>query len=256
MVGRGRGGPGGFREVLHKINSAKINGDYISSQRSSKKSDNITSIESSGEASITLVPVIGGRGKLRQTLQKIKEENNASSIAETSHNSAPALNSAIGIESGAQCLEIALIADSATSPPSKDTPTQDTHDVYVGNLGPEIESGQLHNAFAHFGEISNCRVIRETQISNSNAYGFVSFLKHEDALKAITEMNGQQLGSRVIRTNWGRKKCQFNRSSTSCYPNYYGPYSYTAINPYFNAAVMAAANVMMQMWLRRSRSNL
>lgn len=48
---------------------------------------------------------------------------------------------------------------------------------------------------------------------NSKGYGFVTFVRKEDAENAIKAMNGQLLGSRTIRTNWAvRKKSNLSLS--------------------------------------------
>ncbi|CAG9120075.1 unnamed protein product [Plutella xylostella] len=78
--------------------------------------------------------------------------------------------------------------------------------IFVGDLSPEIETQSLRDAFAPFGEISDCRVVRDPQTLKSKGYGFVSFLKKSEAESAITAMNGQWLGSRSIRTNWATRK--------------------------------------------------
>ncbi|KAJ0169631.1 hypothetical protein K1T71_014816 [Dendrolimus kikuchii] len=78
--------------------------------------------------------------------------------------------------------------------------------IFVGDLSPEIETQSLRDAFAPFGEISDCRVVRDPQTLKSKGYGFVSFLKKSEAESAITSMNGQWLGSRSIRTNWATRK--------------------------------------------------
>ncbi|XP_039283323.1 nucleolysin TIA-1 isoform X3 [Nilaparvata lugens] len=78
--------------------------------------------------------------------------------------------------------------------------------IFVGDLSPEIETQTLREAFAPFGEISDCRVVRDPQTLKSKGYGFVSFVKKTEAESAITAMNGQWLGSRSIRTNWATRK--------------------------------------------------
>ncbi|KAI5740117.1 hypothetical protein M8J76_000636 [Diaphorina citri] len=78
--------------------------------------------------------------------------------------------------------------------------------IFVGDLSPEIETQTLRDAFAPFGEISDCRVVRDPQTLKSKGYGFVSFVKKAEAESAITAMNGQWLGSRSIRTNWATRK--------------------------------------------------
>jgi len=78
--------------------------------------------------------------------------------------------------------------------------------IFVGDLSPEIETHILREAFAAFGEISDCRVVRDPQTQKSKGYGFVSFVKKMEAENAIAAMNGQYLGSRNIRTNWATRK--------------------------------------------------
>ena len=95
----------------------------------------------------------------------------------------------------------------ATSPgnqPKLDTSNH--HHIFVGDLSPEIETATLKEAFMPFGEISNCRIVRDPQTLKSKGYAFVSFVKKSDAEAAISAMNGQWLGSRSIRTNWSTRK--------------------------------------------------
>ncbi|CAH0551982.1 unnamed protein product [Brassicogethes aeneus] len=95
----------------------------------------------------------------------------------------------------------------ATSPgnqPKLDTSNH--HHIFVGDLSPEIETETLREAFAPFGEISNCRIVRDPQTLKSKGYAFVSFVKKAEAENAIQAMNGQWLGSRSIRTNWSTRK--------------------------------------------------
>lgn len=104
-------------------------------------------------------------------------------------------------------LEKEMKVNWATSPgnqPKTDTSTH--HHIFVGDLSPEIETETLREAFAPFGEISNCRIVRDSQTLKSKGYAFVSFVKKAEAENAIIAMNGQWLGSRSIRTNWSTRK--------------------------------------------------
>jgi nucleolysin TIA-1/TIAR len=97
----------------------------------------------------------------------------------------------------------------ATSSAGGNQPKTDTsqhHHIFVGDLSPEIDTETLKEAFAPFGEISNCRIVRDPQTLKSKGYAFVSFVKKSDAESAIQAMNGQWLGSRAIRTNWSTRK--------------------------------------------------
>ncbi|XP_044765661.1 nucleolysin TIA-1 isoform X2 [Coccinella septempunctata] len=84
--------------------------------------------------------------------------------------------------------------------------TSKHHHIFVGDLSPEIETQTLREAFQAFGDISDCRVVRDPQTLKSKGYGFVSFVKKSEAESAIAAMNGQWLGSRSIRTNWATRK--------------------------------------------------
>merc|ERR1719412_788188 len=86
------------------------------------------------------------------------------------------------------------------------SPHQEHYHIFVGDLSPEIETQTLREAFLPFGEISDCRVVRDPQTLKSKGYGFVSFMKKVEAENAIALMNGQWLGSRSIRTNWATRK--------------------------------------------------
>ncbi|VDM85684.1 unnamed protein product [Strongylus vulgaris] len=78
--------------------------------------------------------------------------------------------------------------------------------VFVGDLSPEVDNKALKEAFAIHGEVSEAKVIRDSQTQKSKGYGFVSYPSKENAEKAITSMNGYRLGRRAIRTNWATRR--------------------------------------------------
>ncbi|XP_053635166.1 nucleolysin TIAR isoform X4 [Cherax quadricarinatus] len=80
------------------------------------------------------------------------------------------------------------------------------HHVYVGDLSPEIDEQALREAFQVFGEISDCKVVKDPQSFKSRGYGFVVFVKKMDAETSISAMNGQWLGRKMIKTRWATRK--------------------------------------------------
>jgi len=48
---------------------------------------------------------------------------------------------------------------------------QEHYHIFVGDLSPEIETQTLREAFLPFGEISDCRVVRDPQTLKSKGYG-------------------------------------------------------------------------------------
>lgn len=127
-------------------------------------------------------------------------------------------------------LEKEMKVNWATSPGNQ--PKADTsghHHIFVGDLSPEIETETLREAFAPFGEISNCRIVRDTHTLKSRGYAFVSFVKKAEAENAIQAMNGQWLGSRSIRTNWSTRKPPPPRELTKSGPNKPGRQQYDEV---------------------------
>ncbi|XP_014206372.1 nucleolysin TIAR [Copidosoma floridanum] len=107
----------------------------------------------------------------------------------------------------------------AHAPNQTTNPNKSEHyHIFVGDLSPEIETQTLREAFAPFGEISDCRVVRDPQTMKSKGYGFVSFVKKAEAESAIGAMNGQWLGSRNIRTNWATRKPPAPKSEANAKP--------------------------------------
>jgi nucleolysin TIA-1/TIAR len=45
--------------------------------------------------------------------------------------------------------------------------TSNHHHIFVGDLSPEIDNETLRNAFAPFGEISDCKVVKDPQTLKS-----------------------------------------------------------------------------------------
>ncbi|KAK3698682.1 hypothetical protein RRG08_046184 [Elysia crispata] len=95
-------------------------------------------------------------------------------------------------------------AASPSTAPKQDT-SKHFH-VFVGDLSADIEQHQLREAFSAYGEMSDCKIIRDPATMKSKGYGFVSFVNKQDAEQAINHMNNQWLGSRPIRTNWATRK--------------------------------------------------
>ncbi|PIO77761.1 hypothetical protein TELCIR_00102 [Teladorsagia circumcincta] len=94
----------------------------------------------------------------------------------------------------------------ANAPQEPKIDTSKHFHVFVGDLSPEIDNRSLKEAFAVHGEVSEAKVIRDSQTQKSKGYGFVSYPLKENAEKAISSMNGHWLGRRAIRTNWATRR--------------------------------------------------
>lgn len=80
--------------------------------------------------------------------------------------------------------------------------------IFVGDLSNEVNDEVLLQAFSAFGTVSEARVMWDMKTGRSRGYGFVAFRERSDAEKALSNMDGEWLGSRAIRCNWANQKGQ------------------------------------------------
>ena len=78
--------------------------------------------------------------------------------------------------------------------------------IYVGNLDFNISEDELRQAFAAYGQVDNVTILKDRDTGQPRGFGFVEMANDEEAEKAISAMNGAQLGSRAINVNEARPK--------------------------------------------------
>ena len=74
--------------------------------------------------------------------------------------------------------------------------------LVISDLGDEIDNELLYESFSVFGTVSEARIVRNEKTGLPLGLGFVAFMFHKEANKALSEMNGRMLGSRAIRCDW------------------------------------------------------
>ncbi|XP_034016175.1 polyadenylate-binding protein 1A-like isoform X2 [Thalassophryne amazonica] len=76
--------------------------------------------------------------------------------------------------------------------------------VYIKNFGDDMDDEKLRELF---GNAMSIRVMTDDN-GKSRGFGFVSFEKHEDAQKAVDEMNGKELNGKLIYVGRAQKKVE------------------------------------------------
>lgn len=71
--------------------------------------------------------------------------------------------------------------------------------IYVGNLAGDTDDRVLHDAFQKYATLAHWKVIRDKKYDTSRGYGFVSFLDPREGVRALKEMNGKYIGSRICK---------------------------------------------------------
>lgn len=73
--------------------------------------------------------------------------------------------------------------------------------IYVGNLPYSVDDQQLASLFGEYGEVIEATVITDRDSGQSKGFGFVQMSVDAEALTAINQLNGAQLGNRTLRVN-------------------------------------------------------
>ncbi|XP_038189913.1 polyadenylate-binding protein 4 isoform X4 [Arvicola amphibius] len=79
--------------------------------------------------------------------------------------------------------------------------------VYIKNFGEDVDDDNLKELFSQFGKTLSVKVMRDPS-GKSKGFGFVSYEKHEDANKAVEEMNGKEMSGKAIFVGRAQKKVE------------------------------------------------
>jgi len=78
--------------------------------------------------------------------------------------------------------------------------------LYIGNLPFSVTDDQLRDHFAQAGTVSSAQVIMDRFSGRSKGFGFVEMSTDEEAAKAISQFNGQDLDGRALTVSEARPK--------------------------------------------------
>ncbi|KAG2465169.1 PABP1 protein, partial [Polypterus senegalus] len=79
--------------------------------------------------------------------------------------------------------------------------------VYIKNFGEDMDDEKLKEIFGKYGPALSIRVMTDDG-GKSKGFGFVSFERHEDAQKAVDEMNGKEINGKQIYVGRAQKKVE------------------------------------------------
>ncbi len=78
--------------------------------------------------------------------------------------------------------------------------------IYVGNLAFKTTDESLGATFRAHGQVDSARVVMDRDSGRSKGFGFVEMPNREEALAAISALNGSNLDDRSINVNEARPK--------------------------------------------------
>lgn len=77
--------------------------------------------------------------------------------------------------------------------------------LFVGNLSFNTTSEDLEDLFKGIGACESARVITDRDTGRSRGFGFVEMTNPGDADRAVSELNGRDIGGRQINVSEARE---------------------------------------------------
>ncbi|NXK32919.1 EPAB protein, partial [Piprites chloris] len=79
--------------------------------------------------------------------------------------------------------------------------------VYIKNFGDDMDDDRLREIFSKFGKTLSVKVMMDST-GRSKGFGFVNFEKHEEAQKAMADMNGKEINGRLVYVGRAQKRLE------------------------------------------------
>ncbi|KAM9365732.1 ELAV-like protein 1 [Pholidichthys leucotaenia] len=76
--------------------------------------------------------------------------------------------------------------------------------LIVNYLPQSMSQDELRSLFSSVGDVESAKLIRDKVAGHSLGYGFVNFVNHSDAERAISTLNGLRLQSKTIKVSYAR----------------------------------------------------
>ena len=78
--------------------------------------------------------------------------------------------------------------------------------IFVGNLDFHTTEEELRQAFEPHGQIDKVSIMTERETGRSRGFAFVEMTNADEGDKAITALNGSQIGTRTVNVNEARPR--------------------------------------------------
>ncbi|KAH9517977.1 ELAV like RNA binding protein found in neurons isoform X2 [Dermatophagoides farinae] len=76
--------------------------------------------------------------------------------------------------------------------------------LIVNYLPQTMTQEEIRSLFSSIGEVESCKLIRDKVTGQSLGYGFVNYVRADDAEKAINTLNGLRLQNKTIKVSFAR----------------------------------------------------
>ena len=78
--------------------------------------------------------------------------------------------------------------------------------LFVGNMSFQTTESELRDLFAPFGQITRVHMAMDRETGRARGFAFVEMPNDEEAAKAMTALDGKEVGGRNLKVNEARPK--------------------------------------------------
>ncbi|KAK4986803.1 Protein phosphatase PP2A regulatory subunit B, partial [Elasticomyces elasticus] len=78
--------------------------------------------------------------------------------------------------------------------------------VYVKNVEPETTDDEFRQLFERYGDITSASLAHDNETGKSRGFGFVNYIRHEDASKAVDELHESDFKGQKLYVGRAQKK--------------------------------------------------
>ncbi|MFH1373880.1 MAG: RNA-binding protein [bacterium] len=94
--------------------------------------------------------------------------------------------------------------------------------IYIGNMSFDTTEDHLRQTFEGFGEVSTVKIITDRDSGQPKGFAFVEMSAKEEAMAAISGLNGQELNGRTLNVDEAKPRADSgNRSGGNGYRKSY-----------------------------------
>jgi RNA recognition motif-containing protein len=83
--------------------------------------------------------------------------------------------------------------------------------IYVGNLLRSLSESELKEVFQAYGTVQTASIIKDKMTGDSRGFGFVEMPNKDEAMKAISSLNGKDLKGRNMTVNEAKPRTESPR---------------------------------------------
>ena len=96
--------------------------------------------------------------------------------------------------------------------------------IFISNLDFKVQSEELNDLFATYGEVTSAKVITDKYTGRSRGFGFVEMSDEEAGKQAIEQLNESELAGKIINVSVARPKPEYRSNDRNNRDNSWNRY--------------------------------